>query len=72
MAPVTASVVQYQVIRPDGTVLWRYVMASPMDYDWWPPPEHPGIQVGPEAWIDPPYLIQRREFGPEWVTIAER
>jgi len=73
---VTASVVEYRVIRPDGTVLWQLAAASYMDFTGPPLSLDPGMDRLPLGragdWIGPPWQIQRREFGPEWVTIAER
>ena len=49
---VTASVIQYRVIRPDGTVLWHHAVASYMDTFSPPPPEQSCLHLGgPEDWI---------------------
>lgn len=69
---VTASVIGYRVIRPDGTVLWSYLVPSYMDsFTWLADAGDTLVTPDYGVMIGPPWLIQRREYGPEWVTVAE-
>jgi hypothetical protein len=72
MSEDVVTLVEYELVRPDGTLLYRRCWPSHHQISGLPSPNADGDIYYNGAQIMPPWIGRRRKSGGEWETLFER
>jgi hypothetical protein len=61
------SVIEYRLVRPDGTLLWT---CAATNYVGAPAPPTSLRTAAGGDWVDPPWRFEAREEAGEWTLLA--
>jgi hypothetical protein len=68
---MNTEIIHYRYVRPDGTVLYTWIVTSQTDlggFAKWPDGR---IRLGMDQWISPPWQLQRKTQDTDWATIDD-